>query len=1665
MRAETVVTNAAPLDPRRAAPAIIEAGDRKRIFELLLRATRTKARFAALLSVHTNEIRGQFALGDAAFDTRGVSELRIPRNSVPNLEKAIASGQPSIASLATGEPFIDGYLDGVLGRPRSHLLLPVAIGDRTVAVVAAHRGDAAMQLEDVKDLEMLFSVTGEALARVLATRGRAATVTTAAPTVTPPRSETRDDGYEIELSIPDVQGKRGKIAAYRAGESWKELAQAIRELVRDGMETGEPGEDEQLELLLELGNVEADKLGRSDRAIEAWKSAQTIDAGDPRIIDALERVFVRQGQWEEYASVLEKKAVLANNYETRIHALLELGAIARERLGDDEWAISAYERILSVDAGHERASKELETLYTEHARWQDLVALLLDRASRHEDPKERVEALMSVAHLYEAKIGDGRDAFLVWLTVFRREPERPYLIEQLARLADNASHLHEVVAETKTLADELSVAHPKVAAGLWQLLGTWQRDRMGNRDAAAQAFDQAARLDPEVISEAAEALRADERWTELAALLVRRVEAEKDAKKRAELCCELGELYEVTLGQPGEAIRWFERARDHDPTASGPLVALHRLMLDSQAWHALGELLPQLIEALGNSAPRGVIVDLYVELGQVLGEHLNRPEEAIEAYREAIAIDERNVAAYKGLAQVYAATGQTEALLDATEDEVDASGGANQAQRYGDIAAAWYELGRRDRAIACWRKLLAVDPGNIDAHKGLARALRDDEQWADLAVAQKAQLKQTIEPFDRIVLLLEMADLAERQFDNVEGAIAAYREVLTLDAHNGTALDALGRLYDRAGQWQPAHDVLQRLLAELAPSDRKARAALLARIGHVQLGARDPVKAETSFGEAIALDPDSAHAHEGMGRVLLLGGKLAAATEKLLRAAQLSPPDTVRLLTDAAWVFRYRINDNEQARACFDRILEIDPTNTDAKQALAELLHDTQEWSTLWPHLEEQAQRARADAAMPALEKAAIFAKAGRCALELGKVGTSIELYDLAIANDPSPATQLDRAEALYRSKSLEAAAAAYQTIAAVHAKSSGFARAQQLTVYRRLGAIQAELGKVPQAVGFYHKALELDPSDPATLDALVDLHLASGRYDDAVASLRSRAALASPAEKIRLLERIGNLYHDKLENPARAMSAYLDALAIDKTDHRVLQRILDLQSETGQWKAAIETIDRFLELEDDRARRGAYLVASAEIRRTHLKDPAGALELYETALDEMLKENPLRDSTRERAFDVFNVLRELVSGDAKYLEQTYRRMIKRLPKDAPAHIALWDALGDIYRLRLDHPQSAIEAFELAHALDPDKSAHRARILAELYAKTGAKRPAQATERAAKLVEVDPTNADPYHALRRTALAAGRTDEAWCVSRALVFLKQADKEEQALYRRFQQLETRKAKGILDDDAWAYVRSPDEDLTISTIFALTWEAAVALKAGPSKAFELKPKERLAIEESTGIVAKIFKHASRVLNVSLPDVYVQPRRPGRLLLANCIEKARLVPAVIVGRDLMTGYRDTEIAASVGAMIALLRPAYYLKLTLGSVPELEAALHAAALAVGLKSRAARPELEQATNQIAAELQKRLTRATGETLLTLVKRLPEKPDLAKWRNAVDGAAQRAGLLVSGDLAATARMISSEAASVSTQRPTQRVQELVAYAVSPSYFAARRHLQVTVDG
>src|SRR5262249_27111377 len=154
-----------------------------------------------------------------------------------------------------------------------------------------------------------------------------------------------------------------------------------------------------------------------------------------------------------------------------------------------------------------------------------------------------------------------------------------------------------------------------------------------------------------------------------------------------------------------------------------------------------------------------------------------------------------------------------------------------------------------------------------------------------------------------------------------------------------------------------------------------------------------------------------------------------------------------------------------------------------------------------------------------------------------------------------------------------------------------------RLGIFRQLGRVKERLGDVPRAIAFYAKALEVEPGHRTTLDDLARLHVAAERWEEALANLRALADAASEAERPQVLERMADLSHERPQSPARAAGLYLAAVELDPTNHRALQKLLDLQSELGQWRPALDTIARFIALESEPSRRALYHLAAANIR------------------------------------------------------------------------------------------------------------------------------------------------------------------------------------------------------------------------------------------------------------------------------------------------------------------------------------------------------------------------------------------------------------------------------------------------------------------------------------
>ena len=94
----------------------------------------------------------------------------------------------------------------------------------------------------------------------------------------------------------------------------------------------------------------------------------------------------------------------------------------------------------------------------------------------------------------------------------------------------------------------------------------------------------------------------------------------------------------------------------------------------------------------------------------------------------------------------------------------------------------------------------------------------------------------------------------------------------------------------------------------------------------------------------------------------------------------------------------------------------------------------------------------------------------------------------------------------------------------------------------------------------------------------------------------QKRSLLAAHAttsdEKFTLIrsEIIEHLQGASCNNPQKAIAAYLEALKLKPGDHQLLHDVLDLFTETKQWKKAMEILMKLAELEQRQACKARFL-------------------------------------------------------------------------------------------------------------------------------------------------------------------------------------------------------------------------------------------------------------------------------------------------------------------------------------------------------------------------------------------------------------------------------------------------------------------------------------------
>ena len=260
-------------------------------------------------------------------------------------------------------------------------------------------------------------------------------------------------------------------------------------------------------------------------------------------------------------------------------------------------------------------------------------------------------------------------------------------------------------------------------------------------------------------------------------------------------------------------------------------------------------------------------------------------------------------------------------------------------------------------------------------------------------------------------------------------------------------------------------------------------------------------------------------------------------------------------------------------------MLQLDPEHVEAAEPLSQLYFKREEWAPLVPILEMLARKADRKTNR---ELTLLYHRLAKAADKLGDNEKALKYYKQSYDLDSTYLpTLVDRAALLYRLEHWDDAFRIYQTILVHHRDTQK--DDEIVDIFFRLGRIKLKLGERTKAVNMFEKALEIQPGHRAdAAGAHRPLHrrrrLRGGDQAEAGAARPRRRR--RPTRSSRCPRRSPRSTRTSCHNPQKAIAAYLEALNIKPDDRQLLHNLLDLFSETKQWKKAMEILMKLAELE-----------------------------------------------------------------------------------------------------------------------------------------------------------------------------------------------------------------------------------------------------------------------------------------------------------------------------------------------------------------------------------------------------------------------------------------------------------------------------------------------------
>jgi tetratricopeptide (TPR) repeat protein len=567
--------------------------------------------------------------------------------------------------------------------------------------------------------------------------------------------------FEVDPEDADTRGRLFRLAALL--DRWEELATLLSAWV--DREIG--ASSTAVAVAAAVAFIYERHVRRPEVAARYYR--HVLDDADygPSALDAVERIYLDGGRWDELVDIYRDRADAALEPERRRDLLGKIARIQEEVRKDPVGAIAAYQAILEVDDNDAGARAALERLLKGAARWSELVEHYQRELSLAADDAAGDVARLALAEIYETRTGEPGAAIDLLEEVLRRDAGNAGAVAALERMLSLEEHRLRLI----------ELLEPIYFAG-----GAWRK---------------------------------------LVAALEGKLDYIEDPTERVDILTRVASLLEDHHAPADEIFHAYARAfaaRYGDEELGA---ALER---SAAARGAYGDLVRVYETGIDDVFDMGLKVEMLLRIARLQEKELRNRAEAVRRYRGVLEIEEGHAEALDALERLHGESGDDAQLVEVVERK--AQGAFDDAARTALLARAAElreRLGQNTEAIAALRQVVDIDPHH-PAVPSLERLLAVERQWSDLVAHLRAQSDAAADSEARRVLRHKTARVLEAELGDVREAIAELSAALDENPADVAALEALERLFRAEKMWPDLLEILNRRAAAPPPRPTAPRA-------------------------------------------------------------------------------------------------------------------------------------------------------------------------------------------------------------------------------------------------------------------------------------------------------------------------------------------------------------------------------------------------------------------------------------------------------------------------------------------------------------------------------------------------------------------------------------------------------------------------------------------------------------------------------------------------------------------------------------------------------------------------------------------------------------------------------------------------------------------------